>query len=384
MKVTVVTPYYRESEAYLRRAHDSVSAQTHPCRHIMVADGYPNRVVDGWAVEHLGLVKPSSNDGNMPRAVGAERAIAAGAEAILFLDADNWFRPDHVESLVQLHRASGAAICTSGRSINAIDESLLIALDSHVDGEHFVDANCLFIARSAFHLLPYWRQLPKPLTPLNDVLFWMTVAAAEVSTAHTGLASVGYRTGYPHHYLNLGLPVPQGAALEREARINRGKMYWCGMRPAEKLAVLLRDGGSFPVNDRVRRIEETQFRDPLFQLGAEILVKSTGEVGAELGKAEALFRAVATSFPGHAGAASNLAFVLDRADRAAEALDHALRAVALEPDLAMLWSNAGNILARLGRLDEAERHFRRALELAPEAERYKMKIATLAERRGRA
>jgi hypothetical protein len=41
LTVAVVTPHHSEDLALLRRCHQSVLAQTYPCRHIMVADGLP-------------------------------------------------------------------------------------------------------------------------------------------------------------------------------------------------------------------------------------------------------------------------------------------------------------------------------------------------------
>jgi len=41
LTVAVVAPYHSEDLAMLRRCHQSVLAQTYPCRHIMVADGLP-------------------------------------------------------------------------------------------------------------------------------------------------------------------------------------------------------------------------------------------------------------------------------------------------------------------------------------------------------
>ncbi|MCW9040229.1 MAG: tetratricopeptide repeat protein, partial [Rhodospirillales bacterium] len=41
VKVAVITPYYGEDLEILKRCHDSVATQTHPCTHFMVADGRP-------------------------------------------------------------------------------------------------------------------------------------------------------------------------------------------------------------------------------------------------------------------------------------------------------------------------------------------------------
>jgi len=41
MRVAVVTPYYKEPEAWLARCLTSVREQTYPVTHLVVADGHP-------------------------------------------------------------------------------------------------------------------------------------------------------------------------------------------------------------------------------------------------------------------------------------------------------------------------------------------------------
>src|SRR5271169_5603963 len=68
--VAVVTAYCREDVAVLRRCHQSVLAQTYPCRHIMVADGFPRQEIDTWNVEHVRLERAYADTGDTPRAMG--------------------------------------------------------------------------------------------------------------------------------------------------------------------------------------------------------------------------------------------------------------------------------------------------------------------------
>ncbi len=68
LKVAVVTAYAREDLALLRRAHDSVLGQTYPCRHLMVADGFPRAEVAQWDAEHRVLETPHRDYGDVPPA----------------------------------------------------------------------------------------------------------------------------------------------------------------------------------------------------------------------------------------------------------------------------------------------------------------------------
>jgi len=53
MRVAVITPYCGEPIEFLQQCHDSVAAQTHPCLHVMVADGQPLVEIDDWDVDHV-------------------------------------------------------------------------------------------------------------------------------------------------------------------------------------------------------------------------------------------------------------------------------------------------------------------------------------------
>ena len=145
MRVAVVTPYYRETDDVLQACLASVRDQTHPsCRHFLVADGHPNLLVAGWDVRHIVLPIAHGDNGNLARCVGAMAAAAEDFEAIAFLDADNWYRSDHLARMVELHRSTGAAVCTSSRSIHRPDGSVLFDRDPEAsDRPSYVDTSCL-------------------------------------------------------------------------------------------------------------------------------------------------------------------------------------------------------------------------------------------------
>jgi len=85
-----------------------------------------------------------------------------------------------------------------------------------------------------------------------------------------------------------------------------------------------------------------------------------------LGEAEALYRRVLESHPGHAGAVHYLGVIAHQTGRRELAIDLLRQATALEPDEAAAHSNLGEALRALGRLDEAISSYRRALELQPD------------------
>ena len=98
LRVAVITPYYRESLEMLQFCHDSVRTQTYPCTHFLVADGHARPEISGWAVQHLILPQAHGDDGNTPRCLGSLSAMKQGFDVITYLDADNWYYPNHIDA----------------------------------------------------------------------------------------------------------------------------------------------------------------------------------------------------------------------------------------------------------------------------------------------
>lgn len=215
MKIAVVTPYYREADDVLRTCLDSVRAQTHtPCRHFLVSDGFPNPLVEGYDLTHIRLPNAHGDNGNLGRCVGAFTAMSEGYDGIAFLDADNWFRPDHIARLAALHARTGAAICTTGRSIHALDGSLLMAVDRESDGVGFADTSCLCVFRPAFDLIPLWGLMPREAGPICDRLMWEAVIMRGISRAHDPEPSMAFRSQYRNHYTYVGKTPPAEAKTD--------------------------------------------------------------------------------------------------------------------------------------------------------------------------
>jgi UDP:flavonoid glycosyltransferase YjiC (YdhE family)/glycosyltransferase involved in cell wall biosynthesis len=196
LKVAVVTAYYNEDPATLERCHRSVMAQTYPCHHVMVADGRPNDVIDRWQTTHLRLARPAGDFGDTPRSHGGRHAAEFGFDAIAYLDADNSFRPRHIEALVTSHIRSGAPLGRSGRTLHLPDGRLTAQLMPHDFGEH-VDTSCLFITRDAFELLDAWLRYPRPLAPIGDRMVAQMARAKGFAFAHTGALTVRYTVNSP-------------------------------------------------------------------------------------------------------------------------------------------------------------------------------------------
>jgi len=232
MRVAIITPYFSEPDRWIRYCHESVLAQIYSdCTHILVADGAPRGFVSVFQAQHIVLPKSHGDYGNTPRAIGSFSAIAQGFDAIAYLDADNEYHPKHIETLVQLHRETGAAVCTSRRSFHHLETGKILAYDHTSDGEQFSDTNCLMLTRAAFGLVATWVLMDPEDRPIGDSVMWHEITTRGLSKAHTGFYTLRYREPYALLYELAGIPVPAGArpfengapALARQRRREQGR-----------------------------------------------------------------------------------------------------------------------------------------------------------------
>ena len=230
MQVGIVTPYYRETLDVLQKCHESVRSQTHACTHFMVADGFPRAEISGWEVQHIVLARSHADVGNTPRAIGSLSAMNQGFDAIAYLDADNWYYPHHVEAMIQLHQQTGAAVCTTRRTIHRQDESLMF-VDRECDGVIHVDSSCYFLTREAFRILPIWAMMPQQLGPIADHVMLDIIRSLGLRCAHNSDPTVAFRTQYAAHYEFAGETPPAGMKTIAES-IGKAMQWWANLPDA--------------------------------------------------------------------------------------------------------------------------------------------------------
>lgn len=129
--VTVITPTIGSPKLW--DAIESVKAQTYPCKHLIVLDG-PDVKADRLPWPHDGyencqIVKTPENTGG--NGFYGHRIYAAyphliNSDYILFLDEDNWYEPDHVESLIKTIEAKNLDFSYSLRKIYSPDKKYLL------------------------------------------------------------------------------------------------------------------------------------------------------------------------------------------------------------------------------------------------------------------
>lgn len=200
MRVMVITP--TTGKDTVLKAIQSVMDQTVKTEHLVVFDGqeardkFPLSFIDGRTF--LTLPENVGGNGWYGHRVYAAMPLMVNADYILFLDEDNWFEPNHVETLINKIKSKDLMWSYSLRRI--VDESgeFLCEDDCESLGRwptfydhmlNFVDTNCYCFRRDylvsvAHHFYGQWGQ---------DRVFYKEIAKALPSFGCTGEATVNYR-----------------------------------------------------------------------------------------------------------------------------------------------------------------------------------------------
>ncbi len=207
--IAVITPYYKEPDEQLLQCHNSVLAQTYPCTHILVADGFPKGIRTPTRTLHVPLPRGNADYGNTPRFIGGVLADSYGFDAVAYLDADNWFEPDHIEKMRASQLETAAPLVCCKRTFRDLDGNVLPVTELEEDSFAHVDTNCWLITRPAFALFKSWR-VPKPVSVAGDRIFFQNAKRERYQIAETHHRTVNYRTKYPDHYNKAGIALPPG------------------------------------------------------------------------------------------------------------------------------------------------------------------------------
>jgi glycosyltransferase involved in cell wall biosynthesis len=213
-KIAVITPYYKESLEILDQCHQSVLSQQVNVNvdHFFIADGFPNQALDNWNIKHIVLPNAHDDNGNTPRGIGSMLADAEGYDFIAYLDADNWFHPNHLSSLLGLWEKTRAEICCSFRTLHQLDGTELEGLQEadELSLKH-VDTSCYLLHRNAFDSLTIWLKMPKILSPVCDRIFLAGLRHERYRFAFSKEKSVAFRSQYLPHYTAKNIPPPENA-----------------------------------------------------------------------------------------------------------------------------------------------------------------------------
>jgi GT2 family glycosyltransferase len=201
MRVMVITP--TTGKDTIKKAVISVSKQTIPTEHLLVFDGKEaEEKMSGWYlldnVTTITLPENVGGDGWYGHRVYAAMPLMVNADYILFLDEDNWFEPNHVETMINKIKSKDLMWAYSLRKI--YDERGQYVCDDDCEAlgrypafyDHllnFVDTNCYCFKRDylvdvAHKFYGQWGA---------DRPFYRAAASALPAFGCTGEATVNYR-----------------------------------------------------------------------------------------------------------------------------------------------------------------------------------------------
>ncbi len=208
LSVTVITSSI--GRVQLAKCMDSVQKQTHPCHHKIFINGrkwwedafksVPLNCAPSQEV--IWLESETGEVGVGPGANGVHAAAAwlVGTDLICFLSDDDWYEPNHVESLVKLIEENNLDWAYSLRKLVNL-EGDIIAEDNfnslghwpcvYDDNSYLVDNSCFMVKTPlARHYGALWM-----VPVIQDRAFLAGLKQAPVSYGTTGLSTVNYRCG---------------------------------------------------------------------------------------------------------------------------------------------------------------------------------------------
>lgn len=225
MKIAIITAYHQVTPE-LKQCLNSVDEQTYKnIIHIIVGDGcnLPSDLTKN--VLNLPLPVNIGDIGDTPRSIGVIYAKSLGADAITFLDSDNWIEPNHIDTLVKTLQKNGSHVVACKRNICHLNGSFMgVCHDS--DGIGFCDTNCVMVTKELFEFASRGWNIPDHLHVIGDRIIWDQLIHSTDKISISEAATVNYRTGFAGHYPMFGHSIPEGvktgkAILEQKPIIDQ-------------------------------------------------------------------------------------------------------------------------------------------------------------------
>lgn len=199
LSVAVVTS--TRGRKLIRQAADSVKAQTREARHYVFAHGKDcwdvvSDATEGCDVDVVYLPSANGGGGYGMAPVFAASPFLVDEDVIFYLDDDNWYEPDHIESLVSLIENHDLGWAYSLRRIVDADgnficedncESLGCHRNSH--GHFLVDNSCYAVRTNVAVRHSHAWYVPV----ISDRNFQAALINDKIKCGTTGKHSVNYR-----------------------------------------------------------------------------------------------------------------------------------------------------------------------------------------------
>ena len=215
MNVYCITPVYDPNIEYLKQNIESVRNQTMSVTHMLVFDGQGldrGRIrdrIDLSEIEIMQLPESHNDYGDIPRFLGSVSAFRRGADAVFWLDDDNWIEPNHVEKMTS-NLSEVRPIATCQRNICSLNGEVM-GKCTEINPANFIDTNCFMIHKEAKMLCNIWWMIPDEQHIFGDKILYKHILDSRIQTTHFEKPTVNYRSNFNFHYQQFGYPIPKGA-----------------------------------------------------------------------------------------------------------------------------------------------------------------------------
>lgn len=199
LSVAVVTS--TRGRKLIKEANDSVKVQTRKARHYVFAHGKDcwdavSASTEGCDADVVYLPAANGSNGYGMAPVFAASPFLVDEDVIFYLDDDNWYEPDHIESLVSLIENHDLGWAYSLRQIvdaegNWIcdDNCESLGLHFNATNHYLVDNSCYAVRNDVAKKHSHAWYVPV----VSDRMFMKALCQAKVSCGTTGKHSVNYR-----------------------------------------------------------------------------------------------------------------------------------------------------------------------------------------------
>ena len=215
MNIYCITPVYDPNIEYLKQNIKSVKSQTIPVKHMLVFDGpkglakAKEHKVDLSGVEILELPVCHQDYGDTPRYMGTVSAFSRGADAIFWIDDDNWIEPNHTEKMIKdLNEKQPIATCQ--RNVCTL-EGEVMGECFETDPYKFIDMNCYVIHKSVKNICTTLWTMRPDMHIFDDKVLYASIRQNKIPFGYYKTPTVNYRSNFNFHYQYYGFPIPEGA-----------------------------------------------------------------------------------------------------------------------------------------------------------------------------
>lgn len=198
MKVAVITS--TRGRKTIQKAHLSILNQTYPATHYVFAHGKDcwnavDKNMDGCNAQIVYLPRANGGGGFGMAPVFAMAGYCVTEDIVFYLDDDNWYEPDHIESLVEIIKKNDLGWAYSLRRIvdhegNWICDDNCESLGAHHNShhQHLVDNSCYAVRTDVARRYGYAWYVPV----ISDRNFFKVLVEAGMTFGATGKHSVNY------------------------------------------------------------------------------------------------------------------------------------------------------------------------------------------------